>query len=866
MDPKTKNQDDDDDSVSIDSSPTERRQESATEAIPTNNNPTSALASTASAAQETDKDDDDAAKEEVTMISIEEDEASEDDLADVIQTKEDDDTNVKNLLPAEHQQDSTKLATKSLSEGGEEKENQKMLKEHDDSEKMVERQRIIDDNKTNTTADSNIIEGEPSFSTTKEMGANVASTGDGDKKIAAATTTTTTTTTTLPGAVSVPGPSSVTNTSVVNNNDNDNSSSLEASTASSSSSLNLPASASSSPIDDKVSMPTIPEDSNVPQVANDSAADSTMTDAGGSDSNISTNDEATEFLRTVRNGKTSITNDNGSGTTTSTAAAAAMTTRSFPDDDNAECQTTATNPEPPPTRHHQQQQTASSSLPVAEEYQELPLIVAEIVPPPQPTVQASVVYHVDIDGESIARNDHPSTEQGLSARTRGGGSNRISNNNGILEDGNNDDNDDAEDPNKDIESSSSACCCRKKRSRHDKRCLCRWGIIHIVIVLIVGLFLFMFGVFVGFNSSEGDMKNSRFGNDSSDENDQDGNNTSTVADTSSQVDYPCYASTFDMFTAQVEFDGDDDEPMELILCPNTTIEIGTFANPLRDDFNWTGGDFPIVAMRRNVTVQCGIDGRHENNCIIGGGLIQVNAQYEQYHPKYGYVEPTPAVDGFHLKGITFTGTHQPSGPFGGISVTMSHPGKGIIFEDCVWKDYDATKRVIAVGQNYIMELLGIDVPDLSVELTIRNCLFESVTYEEEFMVTFQQALIVEDTVFRDVQLSQLLSSGCGYHPNGCRNLMHCRGNSQCSISNVCVENFDVSGAGTIAISQNTEWFDGEGKNQWIGPIEVVGSNGTGDQFCSLGVARFEDDFVGQTPWDYQCIEPPSFEYVEAGSC
>jgi hypothetical protein len=336
--------------------------------------------------------------------------------------------------------------------------------------------------------------------------------------------------------------------------------------------------------------------------------------------------------------------------------------------------------------------------------------------------------------------------------------------------------------------------------------------------------------------------------------------------------YPCFNSTLDVFTSQYL----NPDKAILIMCPNTTIKIGTFRNPSRNDFNITGGDFPIQLFRRNITVQCGLDGRRSNNCVLDSGLIHVVAQNLHWHPDFGFLDPDPDADNFVIRGMTFTGTIQGTGQFGGIPAAISHPGKNIVLDDCAWVDITGTKRIFVVGTNYLMKLQGLTVPDMVTEVTIQNCLFDDVLFEEEFLVSFNQAVHIKNTTFRNIRLPDLLPPGeCDVHPNGCRNLLHCHdGNpTSCSIEDVCVENSDFSGAAPIVISHETNWSNG-GNNTWIGPPEytpifvpLCQENCTFDQlnFCDYNIALLDGEKNSEGWASYTCIEPAVFER-RTGAC
>jgi hypothetical protein len=147
-------------------------------------------------------------------------------------------------------------------------------------------------------------------------------------------------------------------------------------------------------------------------------------------------------------------------------------------------------------------------------------------------------------------------------------------------------------------------------------------------------------------------------------------------------------------------------------------------------------------------------------CVLSGGLVHVIATNQHYHPVYGYLDLTENIDNVVVKGFTFTGLMRGSGVFGGVPIAISHPGQNIRFEDCVWRDMTASKRVFWVGTNYLMSPLGLQVHAMSTEVSIENCLFEDIYYEEEYLSAFQQSLHIKRTTFRDVRLPELLPAGC----------------------------------------------------------------------------------------------------------
>ena len=472
-------------------------------------------------------------------------------------------------------------------------------------------------------------------------------------------------------------------------------------------------------------------------------------------------------------------------------------------------------------------------------------------------VATPVVYQVEIDSERDGNSSRRDLPMGEDVPKRNN---------------NNEDND-------------NGFCIRSRRNRIWIRILCA-----VILALILALVLWL----VSGSSSDAD------------------GSSSVVAGGPKLEPFECYTNTFDIFNAQVEAffnktnntlqieEEENEESYVFRICPNTTIDIGTFRNPVRGDFNFTNGDFPLLVIRPNVTVQCGLNGDPSDNCVLDGGLSHLVTQFAHGHPKYGmlsYPEVAESIDGMTIRGITFRGDFEPSGPFGGVSIALSHPALDVKFEDCVWKDIAATKRLITVGRNYLMELLNIPLLDLSIEVTFTNCKFENIQYEEDFIASYQQAIHIKNSVFRNIKLSPLLSSGCGIHPNGCRALLHCfagDGPNVCSISNICVDNMDVAGAGPIIISQDTEWSN-TGSNVWIGPIEYDGflpsfanaSSATTapipefapllpenppnqeqvfGPFCSLGVAQIHENNDDQGGSLYACLENPVFEVSTTGTC
>jgi hypothetical protein len=278
--------------------------------------------------------------------------------------------------------------------------------------------------------------------------------------------------------------------------------------------------------------------------------------------------------------------------------------------------------------------------------------------------------------------------------------------------------------------------------------------------------------------------------------------------------------------------------------------VGNLADPAINDLRFINGDYPIIVVKDNVLIQCGIDGRSENNCVIEDGFLQVLTQNIFPHPE-GTLEPGPSTDNFTLRGITFTGTIARNGVFDGQSVSLSHPGRNMLFEDCSWENMTATHGLISAGRNMFLALAGIPLENHSIELTLSNCRFSKIVYAFPAVSNEMQTLNIERCRFEDFKLSFLLEP-CALHPSGCSGLFYCGGASFCSISDICVNNFEIAGISAMVTSANTE-FRTEGSNFLQGWTLHPSSDPS--VFCEGGLARADDD------WNIECIDP-----FEAASC
>jgi hypothetical protein len=102
------------------------------------------------------------------------------------------------------------------------------------------------------------------------------------------------------------------------------------------------------------------------------------------------------------------------------------------------------------------------------------------------------------------------------------------------------------------------------------------------------------------------------------------------------------------------------------LCSQITHQIGTL------DLNYDLVDGQVMLpLRPNMKIQCGADGKKENNCLITGGDIQVDGT-----SRFGIGADVP-LDNIDFQGITFQGSSQ-------YSVWLTRPGS-VTFTDCVFR-------------------------------------------------------------------------------------------------------------------------------------------------------------------------------------
>ena len=293
----------------------------------------------------------------------------------------------------------------------------------------------------------------------------------------------------------------------------------------------------------------------------------------------------------------------------------------------------------------------------------------------------------------------------------------------------------------------------------------------------------------------------------------------------------------------------DEDSNTFIICPNTVISIGTAEDPAAENYNFIGGDFPLSIVRENVTIQCGLDGSRNNNCVLDGGFIQVLLLGKLVGPD-GYLDYTGSIDHLVIRGLTFTGRITNSGPFPGNSVVVSNSGKDVRFEDCVWRNMSISHGLIGVSQN-IFETYQTEqewelpIQDQSIDLTFSECLFEDLIYDSPIIHVERQNVTLERCIFRKIEVTALIQKDCnaGVHfdvplTEGCAGLLYCGFNSTCSVKDVCVESLEYFGPGAVYMTEDTIAAS---------TIENIYADDISWD-CELAVAREDDGSV------YDCVK------------
>ena len=149
--------------------------------------------------------------------------------------------------------------------------------------------------------------------------------------------------------------------------------------------------------------------------------------------------------------------------------------------------------------------------------------------------------------------------------------------------------------------------------------------------------------------------------------------------------------------------------------------------------------FLKLVIAPNTIIQCGIDGRVENNCVLEDGFFHVllmtsipgldGYQFGTGRDAWMVIEDANLrLDNVTIKGMTFTGLVGSDGTFGGSSVGMSQSGN-VTFDGCLWADIVSTDGLISVMMNQFQVSLGKFVAPNSAQLNIVRSTFTNIKYD-----------------------------------------------------------------------------------------------------------------------------------------
>ena len=300
-------------------------------------------------------------------------------------------------------------------------------------------------------------------------------------------------------------------------------------------------------------------------------------------------------------------------------------------------------------------------------------------------------------------------------------------------------------------------------------------------------------------------------------------------------DYDCYSSTFQLAADHFY----DPSKTLFVMCPNTTIHLGTLANPITGNVDIIEGDFPLAIVRSNVEVRCGLDGAVENNCVIKGGAFHVIMS-----PRYPNGLESERTDNVTIRGMTFTGQLSGESTFNAASVVVSNPGS-VLFVDCLWKDISVPYDLIFVGSNNFQEVTNEDDLDPQVaSLTIANCTLRNVMYGATVIGASKQILTVSRTRFEAVRLSPYFPKcSTGPEDGWCQSLVRCIDESVCKLEDICAEGIEYAGRAALLHANRESQIYYSGLQYLNGTRQVkVGGN---DPPCPNGLAwlsRMSDSF------------------------
>ncbi|CAB9528676.1 unknown protein [Seminavis robusta] len=310
--------------------------------------------------------------------------------------------------------------------------------------------------------------------------------------------------------------------------------------------------------------------------------------------------------------------------------------------------------------------------------------------------------------------------------------------------------------------------------------------------------------------------------------------------TTTQHDYDCYTSTMDVLQAQLF----QPEQQLFIMCPQSRIKIGELDTPEQASVRFINGDYPLVIVRANVEVRCGLSGAVDNDCILEGGQTQVAMLHDLYQNELG-ISSSPATHNVTLRGITFTGALVSDLLWGSASVTIGNPGRNIRLINCKWENMFAPTGLIYVGLDTFQQAYGTaSLPSRSSEVAIINSTFTNITYDAALIRVFDQDVSVQGCQFDNIKVTNY-ARPC-YHEFGqdwCHGLMYCYGGSFCGLSDICVDQFNFFGhASLLAASSKTEWSISGARYTHGVELHSQPMAAVEGPICESGVGQYDESF------------------------
>ena len=290
----------------------------------------------------------------------------------------------------------------------------------------------------------------------------------------------------------------------------------------------------------------------------------------------------------------------------------------------------------------------------------------------------------------------------------------------------------------------------------------------------------------------------------------------------------CFFSTEAILNAQRL-----DPPLKIIkICPGTTINIGL---PASQDFTqWANGDFPLTVLHDNVTIQCGDDGTSTGKCVLNGGWTQLlTSPNNPFAPGRKI-----STNNLKVKGLTFTGslTDLPGG-FASASVGLGAPGTGMVFEDIIWENMDATE-----GLYLLKDAISSpeDHPPLTSDLTVKDSFFRSSSYGRAVFLNIEQTMHLENVGFEDLTYKDC---GCSVGP-----VVSIESGGAGEMKDCSFDNVEIFTSLVYILGSETDFKSEGNSNSSITVYDKDNRNAT--EYCEAGLA-FDFDPYGSID---ECIE------------